>query len=103
MIAHRISCRLCCGQAHVGRFPWEVAAPVQYGQRAKTFMSLLNVAYRLPHQKISQCFSDIYIGYALNEGTIVSANECLYERKKRKSKCVCKAEQWRTLMKREGM
>ncbi|SFF46784.1 IS66 family transposase [Thermoflexibacter ruber] len=79
VIAHRISCRLCCGQVHCGRFPEEVSAPVQYGLRAKTFMSLLNVDYRLPYQKISQCFYDMY-GYALNEGTIVNANEGLYER-----------------------
>jgi hypothetical protein len=37
VIAHRISCRVCCGQAHVGRFPWEVSASVQHGLRAKTF------------------------------------------------------------------
>ncbi len=79
VIAHRISGRFCCGQLHLGHFPEGVSAPVQYGLRAKTFMSLLNVDYRLPYQKISQWFADMY-GYALNEGTIVNANEGLYER-----------------------
>ncbi|MFN3316503.1 MAG: IS66 family transposase, partial [Raineya sp.] len=37
---HRISCIVCCGQAHLGHFPSEASAPVQYGQRAKAFMSL---------------------------------------------------------------
>jgi transposase len=79
VIEHRISCIVCCGQAHLGSFPSEVSAPVQYGQRAKSWMSLLSVEYRLPYHKISQLFSDIF-GYALNEGTITSANALLYER-----------------------
>ena len=73
VIEHRISCIICCGQAHLGHFPSEASAPVQYGQRAKALMSLLSVDYRLPYQKISQWFSDMY-GYALNEATIMRAN-----------------------------
>jgi hypothetical protein len=42
-------------------------------------MRLPSVAYRLPYRKISRLFSAI-LGYALNEGTIASANALLWER-----------------------
>jgi transposase len=75
---HRLGKITCCGQLHIGTFPEEVAAPVQYGVRALTLASMLNVDFRMPYAKVSQLFGDLY-GTSINESTIYSANERLYE------------------------
>lgn len=67
----------CCGQRQLGVFPKEAAATVQYGNRILALSSMLNTDYRMPFGKISQLFSDLY-GYAMNGGTIISANARLY-------------------------
>jgi transposase len=74
---HRISRITCCGQSHIGSFPQGVTAPVQYGVRALTLASMLNVDFRMPYHKVSQLFEDIY-GSSINESTVFSANERLY-------------------------
>lgn len=76
---HRLSEIICCGKAHQGIFPEGVKAPVQYGVRSLTLSSMLNVDFRMPYAKISQLFEDLY-GTRLNESTIVSGNEVLYQR-----------------------
>ncbi len=75
---HRLGKITCCGQLHIGSFPDEVTAPVQYGVRALTLVSMLNVDFRMPYAKVSQLFGDLY-GTSINERTIYSANERLYE------------------------
>lgn len=76
---YRLGVVCCCGERQQGNFPTQVAAPVQYGARALSLASMLNVDFRLPFAKISELFADIY-GASLNESTIVSGNLALYER-----------------------
>jgi transposase len=45
-----------------------ITAPVQYGERVQTLVSLLSVHGCLSHRKIGQLFADIY-GYQINEAT----------------------------------
>ena len=75
---YRLGVVCCCGVRQQGSFPRSVAAPVQYGARALSLASMLNVDFRLPFAKISELFADIY-GASLNESTIVSGNLELYE------------------------
>lgn len=75
---HQVGAITCCGQVHVGVFPDGVNAPVQYGDRIKAMSVLLNTDYRLPFEKISQLFSDLY-DCSFNESTAVSANQQAYQ------------------------
>lgn len=68
----------CCGQVHQGSFPEAVAAPVQYGHSVKALVSLLSVGHHLSVGSIKDLFADLF-GYALNEGTIQSANARCYD------------------------
>ena len=67
-----------CGQIHKGEFPSNVNAQTQYGTRVKTLVTLLNTEYKLPFGKIHTLFDDLY-GYPINEATIISFNERIYD------------------------
>jgi transposase len=67
-----------CGLEQKGIAPEGVNAPVQYGNRVKAFVVLLNVHYKLPFKKIQLLFGDLF-GYPINESTISSASEKCYE------------------------
>lgn len=75
---HRLLSVSCCGQVHLGSYPCGVNAPVQYGTQMQALCCLLNTDYRLPYHKISQLMADLY-GYSVNESTLVSFNEGVYE------------------------
>ena len=75
---HQLGVIYCCGKAHRGSFPQQLKAPVAYGERLHAMASLLNTEYRLPMEKISQLFTDLW-GCSYNESTLLSANERLYE------------------------
>ncbi|MGE5441125.1 MAG: IS66 family transposase [Bacteroidota bacterium] len=72
--------RLCecicpiCSKEQPGTYPPEVRAPVQYGNKIRAITVLLNNEYKMPYEKISQLFNDLF-GYSINESTIVSSNE----------------------------
>lgn len=66
-----------CGELNEGIFPQEVKASVQYGVGVRSFIVLLNVAFKLPLKKISTLFADLY-GYAVNDSTIIKAVEKSY-------------------------
>jgi transposase len=70
---HRIYQAQCpvCGEKHKAAFPATVTAPVQYGNRMKTFVAMLNVVCSVPIAKTSQLVEDLF-GVSINEGTIVS-------------------------------
>lgn len=74
---HRLTGIACCGRLHRGSFPGEVAAPVQYGNRACTLVSMLNVDFRLSYGKTAQLMEDLY-GVPMNEATVLLANQRLY-------------------------
>jgi transposase len=66
-----------CGLEHQGEAPKHVTAPVQYGNRAKSFAVLLNSNYKVPFKKIQLMFKDLF-GYPINESTIYSASKLCY-------------------------
>jgi transposase len=70
---HRIYRTICpvCGEKHKATFPSTVTAPVQYGNRMKTFVAMLNVVCSVPIAKTTQLIEDLF-GVSINEGTIVS-------------------------------
>ena len=68
-----------CGKEQKGIAPEGVNAPVQYGNKVKAFVVLLNVHYKLPFKKIQLLFGDLF-SYPINESTISSAGEKCYEK-----------------------
>jgi len=68
------ACCPACGQEQKGVAPQGVNAPVQYGNKVKAFVVLLNVHYKIPYKKIQLLFCDLF-GYPINESTISSAGE----------------------------
>lgn len=69
VIEYRRVKRICkCGRSVCGEFPEKVVAPVQYGEKVQTLVSLLSVHGCLSYGKIGQMFADIY-GYELNKAT----------------------------------
>lgn len=77
---HQSERKVCphCREVHQGSFPEGVAAPVQYGHKVKALVSLLSVGHHLSVGRIKSLFTDLF-GYALNEGTIQSANASCYD------------------------
>ena len=72
---HRIGQVQChCGQPQTGHYPQEVTASVQYGAGVRALCSLLSVHSKMPLEKISEFFQDVY-GHPINSGTILEALE----------------------------
>ena len=78
---YRIFKAMCpvCGLAHRGSAPEGVRAPVQYGNRAKAYATLLNVHFKLPFKKVQLLFEDLF-GYPINESSVYSASMQCYEK-----------------------
>jgi len=78
---YRIYKAVCpvCGLAHRGAAPEGVNAPVQYGNRVKAYVTLLNVHFKLPFKKIQLLFGDLF-GCPINESTVYSASGQCYEK-----------------------
>jgi transposase len=70
--------RICCGKQHTRRFPSGVSAPVQYGSRVHTLVSILNVEQNMPLGRIGELFSSL-TGY-VNENNISTSMQRMYER-----------------------
>ena len=75
---HKASCPVC-GKLHKGTAPENVKAPVQYGNGVKSYAVLLNVHFKLPFNKISLLFGDLF-GYPINESTVYSAGKQCYNK-----------------------
>jgi transposase len=65
-----------CGKVHTGNSP--LKAPVQYGNGIKTLVSLSNIHYKMPLNKVKQFISDLF-GIPINESTTQNANTTLHE------------------------
>ncbi|WP_448528180.1 IS66 family transposase [Raineya sp.] len=81
VIEHQVRGIRCCGLFQAGEFPLDITAPVQYGKRIKTLVSMLSVGYSMPYCKISQLTEDLF-GQAVNARVLIEANEELYEKMK---------------------
>ena len=71
---HRIGRINCCSVAQSGDYPAEVNAPTQYGSGVRALVTMLSVEYKMPLERISQLFEDLY-GYDLNSGSVLEALE----------------------------
>ena len=67
-----------CGVTHRGIAPEGVNAPAQYGNGVRTYVTLLNVHFKLPFKKIQLLFGDLF-GYSINESTVNSAGLISYK------------------------
>jgi transposase len=78
---YRIYKAVCpvCGLVHRGAAPEEVNAPVQYGNRTKAYVTLLNVHFKLPFKKTQLLFGDLF-GCPINESTVYSASGLCYDK-----------------------
>jgi transposase len=68
-----------CGLLHRGDAPEGVNAPVQYGNRTKAYVTLLNVHFKLPFKKIQLLFGDLF-GCPINESSVYSASMQCYDK-----------------------
>ena len=68
-----------CGLSHRGEFPLGVNAPVQYGPRTRSFITLLNNDCMLSVERIQNLFCDLF-GYSINENTIQTAVKICYDK-----------------------
>ena len=76
---HQIGISLCqCGCQNKATLPYGLAtSPVQYGSNIKALAVYLNTDFKIPFQKISTLFGDLY-GYEFNPSTAFSANVLAY-------------------------
>jgi transposase len=68
-----------CGLVHRGAAPEGVNAPVQYGNRTKAYVTLLNVHFKIPFKKIQLLFGDLF-GCPINESSVYSASMQCYDK-----------------------
>lgn len=80
VVEHTIECKTCpgCQRVHRADFPSGVNAPVQYGDRVRSLAVLMNVEHSLPLARIQEFFAGL-TGYAINESTVQSAVDRLYD------------------------
>jgi transposase len=78
---HQLLVSQCaCGCQTKASLPNNVSvSPVQYGSNIKALAVYLNTDLKIPFQKISTLFGDLY-GYEFNASTAFSANEQAYEK-----------------------
>jgi len=69
----------CCKKINQAEFPPTVSAPVQYGNRLKSFGLYLNNYQLLPYDRISELLEQL-LGVKFNVGSLFSANKELYEK-----------------------
>jgi transposase len=76
---HRLGIKPCpeCGKTHRGSYPDGVEAPVQYGNRTRALISMLNIEQSLPVGRVCELFHSL-TAYQLNENTVVTAVDRMY-------------------------
>ena len=79
VVEHQISSCDCpkCGKLIVSEFPQNITAPVQYGNRTKSFSVLLNNKCQVSFRKIGMVFESI-AGQSINQTTLQNANNEAY-------------------------
>ena len=78
---HQLLVSQCtCGCQNKASLPTGLSySPVQYGSNIKALAVYLNTDFKLPFQKISTLFGDLY-GYEFNPSTAFSANQQLFDK-----------------------
>jgi transposase len=79
VVEHQITSCDCpkCGKLVVAEFPNNITAPVQYGNRTKSFSVLLNNKCQVSFRKIGMVFESI-AGQSINQTTLQNANNEAY-------------------------
>lgn len=67
----------CCGHKNKGKFPDNVRAPVQYGERVRALAAYFEHQHLIPFERLTQIFEDIF-GISLSPGTCVNADKKLF-------------------------
>ena len=65
----RIEKTCACGCRNSGVFPTHVSAPIQIGQRARSFLTYLSMAHHVPFARLQQVAGDVF-GFPVSEGSI---------------------------------
>lgn len=76
---HRTEAKVCpcCGEISKGKFPENVKAPVQYGQRVQALTAYFGHQHFLPSDRLSQMFEDIF-GIGISPGTCANIDRKLF-------------------------
>ena len=76
---HRAEAKICpcCGGISKGKFPENVTAPVQYGERVQALAAYFAHQHFLPFDRLSQMFKDIF-GIGISPATCVNVDRKLF-------------------------
>ncbi|MEW5971930.1 MAG: IS66 family transposase [Pseudomonadota bacterium] len=76
---HRAEVKHCnCGRKHVATFPEGVNAPVQYGQRVKSFVTYLMTYQHIPYERTSELIYDVFNKHQISQGTLYNIQNACY-------------------------
>jgi len=77
---HQAESKICpnCGCLNKAAFPKEVAYPVQYGNRLKSFAVYLNQYQLVPFDRLSETFVDLF-SHRLSQSTLIGINRTCYD------------------------
>lgn len=76
---HRIEAKICpcCGVVSKGKFPENVTAPVQYGERVQALAAYFAHQHFLPFDRLTQIFEDIF-GIGISPATCANVDRKLF-------------------------
>lgn len=76
---HRAEIKQCpCGKKHVAVFPEGVNAPVQYGQRIKSFVTYLMTYQHIPYERTAELIHDLLGKHQISQGTLFNIQNAWY-------------------------
>jgi transposase len=58
-----------CGHREYGSFPAHITAPLQLGQNLRSMVTYLNIAHKLPYQRLTQLIDD-FVHLRISEGSV---------------------------------
>jgi transposase len=77
---HQAEIKICsCGHTNIGKFPKNITAPVQYGQRVKVFSVYLLNQQLIPEDRVQQTFADLF-AMPISTASLISFN-CDFSKK----------------------
>lgn len=59
----------CCQRKNIGSYPDYITAPMQLGPNVKSFITYLNIAHKIPFDRLTKIFSDM-LNMRISEGSI---------------------------------
>lgn len=76
---HRVEIRACpcCRSCTKAKFPENVKAPVQYGERIRALVAYFDHQHFIPANRLCQLFEDVF-GLSISEGTCANVEKLLF-------------------------